>query len=635
MDSIRRTVILVIACILISLMLSACAPGVASISLSPEVTGAAGSSVSGERDLKVALVYVPGSPSEHPTLDVYCQLLDEEGFPYETVDARSLEGLSPFALRRSFSAIILPEGVNSGVSKAFAKLVEQYVASAGGKALIAFDAGTADEQGRLRTEYLFSGCTGVSLARPETGGASNTGSQSIPGYFGPWVLPKSSPLRRYYEEGVLAGDTAKLNGFPAAQDYHFLLDAVDAVPLAYGKEGPQRPEDAAMTAKYYPSGGVAVYVNGKLGSLKVNGNNDFMMRDPLKYFLIEIARVPRLVSSPDGIGGLVLNIHICSGVYFKDLDRILKQDLLSKEIPFFFAVTAGPDCDAPGDQKGFDAENPEKGLPYLQQLKDYGSIGAHGGWIHNYWAYHFAELSSQEKKEYIDKNFDALEKATGRAVREYAAPGGMHSLEVSDFIADRGVVAASIPTSFCSPPTHGWFDGKREDRFWLFGYTGTQYGMAFENMLAARRSPKNIEQDLFKIVDTVVEKREIRLFYSHPLSIASHPDMWRKIQGYVLAKVHAGELSVRTAEQFADFLDRHSKAKPSVERTSDGFLLRARSSASLREMAFAVPLDPGSHVVSASGFPVRVKDGWAYVAIDKDVTNAEIRVVVAREGGTN
>lgn len=103
----------------------------------------------------------------------------------------------------------------------------------------------------------------------------------------------------------------------------------------------------------------------------------------------------------------------------------------------------------------------------------------------------------------------------------------------------------------------------------------------------------------------------------------------------VLAKVRAGEMSVRTAADFADFLDRHSKARPSVERASDGFVLRARSSASLREVTFAVPLDPGSRVVSASGFPVRVKDGWAYVTVDRDMSSAEIRVVVAREGGTN
>jgi hypothetical protein len=614
------------------LLLSGCeSSGLAGGTVLPETRNARGRGAGSPdlpfgQELKVGLVFVPGGHDETTTLTVYSQMLEEEGFPHEVVDARSLEGLTPQELKGKFIALILPEDVDRNVSKALAHLVERYVSEAGGKALIGFDAGTVDEDGRTRTEWLFSSLTGIGSLTRRTG----TPPDEVPGssgrYLGPWVIPQDSPLRRYYEEGVLSGNTAKIHAIPVVQEYHWQLSGVESTPLAYGREGAGGSEDAIMTSRTYPSGGAAIYVNGRPGSLKMRGNNDFMMRDPLKYFLIDVARMPRMVASPDAIGGLALSIHVCSGVYFKDLDRILKKNLLSGEIPFSFSITAGPDSDLPGDGKGFDAANPQKGLPYLRKLEQYGSIGAQGGWVHNYWAYHFSEITREKKKEYIDKNFDVLAKLTGTPVTEYAAPGGIHSIEVSDFIAARGVKAASIPTSFCSPPTHGWFDGKREDRFWLFGYTGSQYGMALENMLSGGRSAGDIENDLRKIIDTVAERREIRLFYTHPISIATHPDMWKTVQDYVLEKVRAGRISVRTVTEFASFLDRHQKARFSVERLQDGYRIRAESTVSMSGLSFAVPLAQDTRVKDAQGFPVSEREGWAYVTIDQDMVRAEIRL---------
>ena len=571
-----------------------------------------------EQGLRVGLIYVPGNPDETTTIGVYRQLLEEEGYPFELVEASALAFDTPQSLKEQFAALIFPEDVNRGLGAGFGRLIERYVAEAGGKVLIAYDAGTLDEAGEARSQWLFSALTGI----------KSLGRDASDRYLGPWVIPQASSLRAFFEDGVLSGSTAKVYAVPAVQEYHYRLEGVDSTPLAYGQEGALTSQSVIMTEKTYASGGVAIYINGRPGSLKARGNNDFMMRVPIRYFLLDVARMPRLVASPGGVGGLAVSIHICSGVYFKDLDRIFRENTLSREIPFSFSITAGPDSDRPGDGGGFDAANPEKGLPYLASLAQYGSIGAQGGWIHNYWAYHFNELSKDAKKKYIDDNFQVLGKLSGTPVTEYAAPGGVHSVDVNDAIAAQGVRGASIPTSFCAPPTRGWFDGKKEDRFWLFGYTGTQYGMALENMLAGGRQPEDIEDDLGSIVDTVVDRREIRLFYSHPISIAAHPDMWEAIQGYVLEKVHSGDLTVRTVAEFAEFLDRREKVSFSVERFQNGYRIHAESAESMRDMAFAVPIAPGTRVKDSQGFPVRQRDGWAYVTIDQDLMQADIRLTL-------
>jgi len=359
---------------------------------------------------------------------------------------------------------------------------------------------------------------------------------------------------------------------------------------------------------------------------------DFVLRPLLKYFLLELVGLPRLVASPGGTGGLVVAIHLCSGAYFRDLDRILAWRLLSGDIPFSFYVTAGPDNDRPGDKRGVDVLNPKKGRRYVEALEQYGSIGAHGGWCHNYWAYHYRELTDEEKKAYIDWNYQALAEVTGRPVTDYAAPGGAHDPKVNNYLAALGTKAASVPVAFNSPPTHAWFNGQPENRFWFFGYTGTTYGTAFENMLAGGRKPAQIEEDIRQLLDFLAEKREIRLLYFHPVSLARHPEMWRSIQSYLLKQVEEGNLTVRTMNDFAAFLTRHEKVRFSIRKARRGYYLTASSPDSLKEMTFALPVDKYNHLKNVAGLKVKEKNGWAYATIIRDVQKADFLVPGTKPG---
>jgi hypothetical protein len=569
------------------------------------------------QSLRVGLVYVPTNPDESAIVDVYRQLLQEEGCPFELVKASALASDTPRSLKKRFVALIFPEDVNRCLEAGVGRLIDKYVAEAGGKVLIAYDAGTLDEAGEPRSRWLFGALTGIKSLGPNPSDR----------YLGPWVIPQTSPLRAYFESGVLSGDVAKVCDIPAVQEYHYRLDGVDATPLAYGSED-STPQSPVMTGKTYARGGAAIYINGRPGWLKVNGNNDFMMRGPLRYFLQEVAQMPRLAASPGGGGGLAVSIHVCSGVYFKDLNRIFGKGALSKELRFSFSITAGPDSDQIGDGGGFDAANPWKGRPYLERMAEYGSIGAQGGWIHNYWAYHFDELSGDTRRRYVVDNFRALASAGGVPVTEYSAPGGIHSVDLNDVLAEQGVKAVSIPTAFCAPPTRGWFNGKKENRFWLFGYTATQYGVALENMLAAGRQPSDVENDIGSIIDTAIDRTEVRLVYSHPISIASQSGMWGSIQSRLLDRVHSGDLTVRTMAEFAEFLDRREKVVFSVERLSNGYRIRAESPLSMRDMTFAVPVASGTEIKGSQGFPVRQRGGWAFVTVNQDLTRADISLTL-------
>ena len=576
-------------------------------------------------ELKVALVF---NQNNSNILAAYQQILTEEGFPYELVPDSALLKYSAKKLKEKYGALIFPEEINQKIAPSTVKLVEEYVLQAGGKVFLGVDAGAVDDQNAWRAQELFSTLTGARYRLPDL-----NKKDPSPGDFhnkGILFIPASSPLRSYFDPGLFVNDILKVNDYPVVEDGFLFLSDVQASILAYFRQD-VFPEGEAVLQKNYPGGGMVLWVNGRPGLLKSQENIDFVLRSLLKYFLLEMVRLPRLVAAPGGTGGLVVAIHICSGAYFRDLDHIFAQKLLSSEILFSFFVTAGPDNDRSGDGRGVDILNPKKGGRYVDLLSRYGNIGSHGGWIHNYWSYHYENLSPEEKKKYIDLNYQALEAVTGHAVTEYAAPGGSHDAEANDFLAAWKTKAVSVPLAFHSPPTHGWFNGSQEKRFWLFGYTGTQSGTAFENMLAKGRKPQQITTDIEQLINTVVEKREIRLLYFHPVSIARHPDMWRAIQSYLLKQATEGNLSMRTMSDFADFLDRHQSVRFSVRKFVNGYSLQAISPFSLKEMTFALPLEAKAYVKRGKGLRVREKNGWAYITILDDKNKVELQITFLKK----
>lgn len=562
------------------------------------------------REIKLALVS-PASSVNSNIVAGYSQVLKEEGFAFDILTHEALMDSSPDELKVKYAALVLPEEVNAYLPDAAVNVVRLYLHRSG-KVFCGAKVASLTRDGASVTAWPFAQVAGIS---------GFEGS-----YSGPWVIPKSSPIRAYFDEGLFNEDKIRIYGFPDFSEERPELKGVSAAVLAYGTTD-LNPEQALVTRKDISGGGVFFYVNSKPGLQKTKGNNDFLLRDLLKYFLIEVVRLPRMVASPGAKGGLVIGIHVCSGVYFQHLDKIFASNLFTKEFPYSFAVTAGPDCNKPGDGKGVDAGNPDKGLPYVKRLTQYGAVGSHGGWIHNYWALSYNLIPSETRKEYIDKNYRVLEQAIGKKVTEYAAPGGIHSQELNNYIAAWGTRAASIPSCYFSPPTHGWFDGKPETRFWLFGYTGLQQGTAIENMMMEKTPAWVMEAGLKDLVDTVVRRREIRLFYSHPMSVSVLPHVWLSFQNKVAAHVRNGDLTVRTMTDFADFLDRHALVHYSFIREKDGYTVIAKSTSSLKEISFALPLNPDTQAsTDDSRIALETKDRWTYATVTQDIREISFKV---------
>lgn len=559
---------------------------------------------SGSR-LELGLLVPEGGPVDGPSpANVYARFLEDEGYPYRTLTEAQVAALGPAGLARECAAVLLPEGTLGQMSPAVAKVLATYVRERGGRLMGAWGAGLdrlppeGDARARTAVSALFD-LFGVAPLED----APITRSQ--------WVLPSWSPLAAYV-------DTGSLNG---------------AVFRPYGSRPTESPRQAMLKGRArvlapdvfessYPRGGRALLIDGYLAAEKQAGN-DSLFRGLVKFFLDGVARMPRVTRAPGGVAGLVINVHVCSSAYFGTLDRLLRMGAFGPRYPVSFHFTPGPDTYQPGDGLGVYAASPRKGRPFVEKVAAFGAVGAHGGWIHNYWAYESARLPWATKKKYLDDSLDVLAGVTGRPVVEYSAPGGTHDLLTDDYLVQRGVVAAAYPGGENAPPSHSWVEGRRLSPIWHFGYTGDQRGFCPENMLTPGRTPEQVAEEVRAIVARVAESREIRLFYLHPLVAGKYPAVWRALAGEVARQAQAGRLTVATMSDYATFLDRAGRTRLDVRRSGTGLAIEVEGQASLAGVTLAVPLAGETAEAKASAayrLSLDTGGGWAYLTVDEPVT---------------
>lgn len=126
-----------------------------------------------------------------------------------------------------------------------------------------------------------------------------------------------------------------------------------------------------------------MYVNLPLGYLKSYAD-DFPLRTFLRTFLFKVVKIPHLVNVPYGTGGLVVNWHVDSSIDWKSIPYMIENNYLRKGIEYSIDITAGDFRDKPGDGLGFDACG--KGKDLVRKLAEFGIIGSHGGWGHNFFS---------------------------------------------------------------------------------------------------------------------------------------------------------------------------------------------------------------------------------------------------------
>lgn len=548
------------------------------------------------------------------TLAAYQAVLQEEGFPAVRVGPEELNQ-HPRELVARYPALILPEGLNQSLSPEVAGRLNDYVL-AGGKVLLVYDPGTRGADGSKLSEPSLAGLAGVDYGLPGPGGES---------YNGYWQY--SSP-REAVDWGITPGKLSRGNavssyGYGRLSYRHVRAKLLDARAIAFDTQGGWNP---VITDKLYPSGGAVVYANLPLAFYK-QMSDDLAMRSVLRTFLIKYAYLPRLVDTPGGKGGLVLNFHLDSNAHILPLRAMIQRGIFRPDLQYSIHITAGPDTYRPGDGQGFDAASPLKGRPWVEEMQKYGAIGSHGGWIHNYFAAKLEQFPRQEAWRYLALNCDTLAAITGKPVLEYSAPVGHHPPFVNEWLQQHGVLAYYSPGDTGSAPTRSIFKGRQvSGSLWSFPITPYQQYAALEELMAAGVPLAEVEKWLDNLLDFVETDHVIRLIYTH----ANRKDYALEALAHLAERAsrdqEEGRLLVWPMSRFATFLNRYEQTEATFSRSPAGWQIELKNKAGLEDMTVAIPVGTRHYRVLGRNLSWRQEGEWLYITTTANAAENQIYV---------
>jgi len=270
---------------------------------------------------------------------------------------------------------------------------------------------------------------------------------------------------------------------------------------------------------------------------------------------------------------------------------MIEKGYYTKELVYSSHITAGDFLEKPGDGLGFDACG--KGRRYAEMLNPFGITGSHGGWAHNWFAEKLkkGELSREEIKRYVKINNECLERITGYKIREYSAPQGVHPQPLmTQILEELDMVAYYYTGDTGSFPNRTFFDGKMVSKKVIaFPITPLEDVASLYEMWAKGFSKEKVGKWLKDMVDFVVERKTIRLIYSHPYDIPHYPEEIKGLIDYAIQKSREGLLNVKPMVYFYDYLERFLKTRFSFSLEEGRFRAELSNGKSLKGIPIAVP----------------------------------------------
>jgi hypothetical protein len=531
----------------------------------------------------VLLLQAAGLTGEgRASIDAWNAALSEEGFqaqPYEAarIDREGLPGMP--------RALLAPDSALLALSDRAVAALSRYVQD-GGHLLVCFDAGTrrAEDDSYSTLRSRLSGLTGVSYAlytqRREAMFQRDVVMLTPAGV-------KMMAIQPGKAEATPTGLELQTYGYDHLLYPQFVTEgAVDGEVLA------RSPAGNALIVRHRQGHGEVLFVNVPLGYMKTRSDG-YLLHQSLRLFLGDIAGAVQLLPVPDGIGGMVMNVHVDSGASIVPLKTMESGGILQQG-PFSLHFTAGPDTYRPGDRTGLDLDHNTWAQDFIRRMAARGhEIGNHGGWIHNEFGLEANENNRERFEPYLQLNHDSVTRALGHAPASYSAPVGNQPLWSSVWLARHGIVAQYDTGGSGLGPTRPWRDGSRVPAdVWAFPVATFRTVATFEEIEGQRLSPAEEARGIaahrdsvLAMMDYTASQRVARLTYFHAPAAARHLEVVKAWED------HAAELEATQRfrwyrmEDLARFMTRREQSQWSW----DGRSLHASHPDSLAGFTWRLP----------------------------------------------
>ncbi len=522
-------------------------------------------------------------------LKAYESVLQEEGVTYEIMDTLLFERMEPAQLKKNIPAVIFPDDVAKNLSENVSGTVEKYLKQ-GGRVLTVYDAGSQNNRGIYLSDGIFKKFLGFDYV-PKAEDLNE-------GFFHGFFVFKDAAQRDFWQ--IPIGKTVE-NVYLSGYHYGKLT-----YPMRNIKQDKPVSQEEVCAWSEYEDGtrvpglvrkkiekGEIVYANLPLGALKTQAD-DLPLRAVLRTFLFSIAHVPHILNVPKGVGGIVMNWHIDFEEELTNLPMLFAQGFLRKDIPTSYHITAGPDCDKPGDGQGFNVEE-SPGTEIAKELLQYGKVGSHGGWAHNWFADNLeaGKFSAAQEEKYIKMNNAAVEGATDEKVTEYSAPNGMFPQTESSKIMDKNNIEVYYYTGDSgSSINRTFYQGEMvSDKVLAFPIVPSgKYASIYEMRHLGNYTDEQIYNMMKDIVDYGQRNRTIRLFYSHPHDLPDNNATAAVLSflDYLEQQLQTKKVQAMTMTDTARFFHKALATKASY-RWDNGLQVVVRNPGDLKDICLAIP----------------------------------------------
>lgn len=537
-------------------------------------------------EIKVLLAFNRSLTNDYPySLAAYESILEEEGIPYQKIDLFELTTLPRGAIARK-PAIIFPDGINQIIPREIIPWIKDYLGN-GGNIFLVSDVGVKNLQGVFHEEAFLTDIIGINYItyKKNKSDAYTQGYITINGQQGSDFL--EIPPGKTGKDFIVKGYKISRMTYPMARVEKVKnIGSEKVFANITSSDGKIYP----AFALYSSGGGNIFYANPPLGYLK-GQSDELFLRSALRAFLLKVVGVPRILPVPNNKGGIVINWHIDSSIEWSNLPKVIADGFFRKGIKCSSHITAGDFLDIPGDGLGFDAGG--KGHALVEKLKEYGVIGSHGGWGHNWFAKNIEEkkFNRTDMEKNIRLNKESLEKITGYRIIEYSAPAGVHPQPVTTKILEKlGFIAYYYTGDASSAPNRSFYKGQMvSQKMIAFPISLLEEYASFYEMKNAGKTEQEVGEWLSGILNFVARNKTVRLIYSHPYNIKEYPLAIHSFLDRLEDMQAKGSIQVETMSYFTKHLTKVINTRFSFRMDSGKMIVRLINKEGLHGITVAVP----------------------------------------------
>jgi hypothetical protein len=540
-----------------------------------------------QEKLALALLVPDEANLDDPKLTAWLDAASEQGVKLDVLTASQFLRPYPFSLSR-YAGVILPDSIHKMMSETLIGGVHDYVSS-GGKLMLVFDAGTLlpPNQTYAQGQSLFSDLVGVNYAMYDTLGDKTIAMSEV---FGEQVafISLHVPPGKFSASQSGNPQLMSLSGYQndSVEYSYFVTDTQFSGKTLLSGKG----NKVIASVNTFGTGQV-LFINLPLGYLK-NRTDGVLLNGFMHYFSENIVKLPTLSSVPDGLGGLIVNLHIDSNANLPGLIALKKKSKFFNYGPYSVHITSGPDVNVEGDGLGFNLSKNKEAAEWVRFFQKRGDqIGSHGGWIHNYFGEFVTDANQDLFTPLLEKNKQALEAILNHPVNEYSAPMGNHPDWVTKWLDNQNIGSYYFTGDIGSGPTKSYRDEARPaGKAWAFPVLTMGKHASFEEMHESRVEEKIIDQWLNAVSTFTADNRVARLIYFHPPGILNYPsaiDNWLTNSDQLNK---SGRFNWYTMSDIAKFLDEREKTAWSINRVDNHqVVLSAENINSLAHMTWLLP----------------------------------------------